>query len=283
MGYISLYRDGREHIETTASMSATPTMVQRPSTRLWSIPICHGSAVNQSVQDSNTTCGNILASSSSEVLVRKVWTKQCKSQVQGWDPQIPTQQTYSCHPTLSWSQSIQCSFLQRWHQWYWCSKGIFQVNSTDAHQYTVNFNIPSCSCPDWTQHHHPCKHFFCNLSFTAQWDWNALPQSYLASPGLSLDTDALSTYFSDDPSIKVGEPTQNGEWVWEFTKCKHRKITVQTWTSIQQNFQSEKSVPYDYYIWMAISLHYLLSASHIRMYTNRTLNWMSKYRHRRYG
>lgn len=54
-------------------------------------------------------------------------------------------------------------------------------------------------------------HFFCNLSFTAQWDWNALPQSYLASPGLSVDTDALSTYFSDDPSIKVGEPTQNGE------------------------------------------------------------------------
>ena len=26
-------------------------------------------------------------------------------------------------------------------------------------------------------------------------------------------------------------------WVWEINKCKHRKMTVQTWTSTQQNFQ----------------------------------------------
>ena len=42
-------------------------------------------------------------------------------------------------------------------------------------------------------------------------DWNALPQTYLASPRLSLDTDVLNTYFSDDSSIKVGEPTQDGD------------------------------------------------------------------------
>ena len=40
------------------------------------------------------------------------------------------------------------------------TKGIFQVNSTNAHQYTVNFIIHLYSCPDWTQHHYPCKHFF---------------------------------------------------------------------------------------------------------------------------
>ena len=91
------------------------------------------------------------------------------------------------------------------------TRGIFQVNSTEAHQYTVNFNIPSCSCPDWMQHHYPCKHFFAIFRLRPQWDWNALPQTYLASPRLSLDTDALSTYFSDDSSIKVGEPTQDGD------------------------------------------------------------------------
>ena len=46
------------------------------------------------------------------------------------------------------------------------TKGIFQVNTTDAHQYTINI-ISSCSCPDWMQHHYPCKHFFCNLLFTS--------------------------------------------------------------------------------------------------------------------
>ena len=91
------------------------------------------------------------------------------------------------------------------------TKRIFQINSTDAHQYTVNFIIPSCSCPDWTQHHYPCKHFFAIFRLRPQWDWNTLPQPYLASPRLSLDTDALNTYFSDDSSIKVCEPTQDGD------------------------------------------------------------------------
>ena len=61
------------------------------------------------------------------------------------------------------------------------------------------------------QHHYPCKHFFAIFRLRPQWDWNALPEMYLASPWLSLDTDALSTYFSDDSSIKVGEPTQDGD------------------------------------------------------------------------
>ena len=53
--------------------------------------------------------------------------------------------------------------------------------------------------------------FFAIFHLHPQWDWNALPQIYLASPRLSLDTDALSTYFSDDSNIKIGEPTQDGD------------------------------------------------------------------------
>ena len=37
---------------------------------------------------------------------------------------------------------------------------VFEVASTKGYTYTVNFAIPSCSCPDWTEHHYPCKHFF---------------------------------------------------------------------------------------------------------------------------
>ena len=51
--------------------------------------------------------------------------------------------------------------------------------------------------------------FFAIFRLRPQWDWNALPQPYLASPRLSLDTDALNTYFSDDSSIKVCEPTRD--------------------------------------------------------------------------
>ena len=123
--------------------------------------------------------------------------------------------------------------------------GIFQVNSTEAHQYTVNFNIPSCSCPNWMQHHYPCKHFLRSfMHIPSAWDWNALPQSYLASPRLSLDTDALSTYSSDDSSMVNLHRMET--WVWGFTKCKHRKMTVQSWDSTQQNFQREKSVLHNY-------------------------------------
>ena len=32
------------------------------------------------------------------------------------------------------------------------------------------------------------------------WDWNALPQAYLSSPRLSLDTQALDQYFNQDDS-----------------------------------------------------------------------------------
>ena len=72
-------------------------------------------------------------------------------------------------------------------------KGIFEVTGTSKKVYTVDFTAPSCSCPDWTEHHYPCKHFFAIFRYHfPKWNWNALPQDYLSTPRLSLDTQATS-------------------------------------------------------------------------------------------
>lgn len=77
--------------------------------------------------------------------------------------------------------------------------GIFEVANAKGYSYTVKFTIPSCSCPDWTEYHYPCKHFFAIFHHhSPTWDWNALPQAYLSSPRLSLDTQALEQYFNQD-------------------------------------------------------------------------------------
>ena len=60
--------------------------------------------------------------------------------------------------------------------------GIFEVANAKGHSYTVKFSVPSCSCPDWTEYHYPCKHFFAIFYHHCAWDWNALPQTYLCSP-----------------------------------------------------------------------------------------------------
>ena len=93
------------------------------------------------------------------------------------------------------------------------AKGIFQVNSSkpQAPHYTLDFSIPTCSCPDWTQHHYPCKHFFAVFRLRPEWDWNTLPETYRTSPRLNLDTDALTTYFSDDYTMRFGETAQDGD------------------------------------------------------------------------
>lgn len=74
-------------------------------------------------------------------------------------------------------------------------EGIFEVKSGD-NTYIVNFKCPSCTCPDWIQTNYPCKHFFAVFRIYPTWDWNALPSTYLESPRLSLDKEALDDYFS---------------------------------------------------------------------------------------
>ena len=79
------------------------------------------------------------------------------------------------------------------------NSGIFEVANAKGYSYTVNLTIPSCSCPDWTEYHYPCKHFFAIFNHRCPiWDWNALPQEYLSSPRLSLGTRALEHYFSQE-------------------------------------------------------------------------------------
>lgn len=91
------------------------------------------------------------------------------------------------------------------------AKGIFQVKSFKAHQYTVDFSVPTCSCPDWTQYHYPCKHFFALFRLRPTWNWNALPEAYRTSPRLSLDTQALTNYFSEDSIMRLDEGAQDGD------------------------------------------------------------------------
>ncbi len=77
-------------------------------------------------------------------------------------------------------------------------KGIFEVYNAKKNVYTVDFTVPSCSCPDWTEHHYPCKHFFAIFRFHSKWTWEALPHNYLSTPRMRLDTQALQSYFSPD-------------------------------------------------------------------------------------
>ena len=117
------------------------------------------------------------------------------------------------------------------------ANGIFQVNSSkaQAHQYRVDFSVPTCSCPDWTQYHYPCKHFFAIFRLRPEWDWNALPDTYRTSPRLSLDTEALTAYFSDDCTMRFGEATQDGDMGED-----NHTIQVPGEDSTSQDFLSSK-------------------------------------------
>ena len=75
------------------------------------------------------------------------------------------------------------------------SSGVFNIKSGE-NSYTVDFQRPSCTCPDWTQTQYPCKHFFAVFRLRhPQWTWNSLPDSYLTSPRLSLDKQSINNYF----------------------------------------------------------------------------------------
>lgn len=83
------------------------------------------------------------------------------------------------------------------------SSGVFRIKSGD-NSYTVDFQTPSCTCPDWTQMQYPCKHFFAVFRLRyPQWTWNSLPNSYLTSPRLILDQQSIDNYFNttSDPLL----------------------------------------------------------------------------------
>lgn len=105
--------------------------------------------------------------------------------------------------------------------------GVFEVTNSKGYSYTVKVSVPSCSCPDWAEHHYPCKHFFAVFHHHSTWDWNALPQAYLSSPRLSLDTQALNQYFNhDDNMFDTTQGENNVQEVGDAVpKCKVYTLT----------------------------------------------------------
>ena len=63
------------------------------------------------------------------------------------------------------------------------NSGVFTIKSGD-NSYTIGFQSPSCTCPDWTQTQTLFGVFHLRHP---QWTWNSLPNSYLTSSHLSLD------------------------------------------------------------------------------------------------
>lgn len=89
-------------------------------------------------------------------------------------------------------------------------KGIFEVTNSNKKVYTIDFTVPSCSCPDWTEHHYPCKHLFAIFRYhCSRWDWKALPLEYLSTPRMSLDSQALQSYFDTDATPQLENQTEN--------------------------------------------------------------------------
>ena len=79
--------------------------------------------------------------------------------------------------------------------------GKFDVKGSKGKQ-TVNFGDqscePECSCKDWLTYHLPCKHFFAVFRHFPEWGWEKLPNSYLTSPYLSLDNQAIANYVDSE-------------------------------------------------------------------------------------
>ena len=63
--------------------------------------------------------------------------------------------------------------------------------------------VPSCTCLDWMRFHIPCKHFFAIFSNERDWSWYSLPPTYLASPLLCSDQEALCMGAFPNPNDTV--------------------------------------------------------------------------------
>jgi len=94
--------------------------------------------------------------------------------------------------------------------------GKFRVKGSRETVYDVSFGssveMPSCSCPDFTKHHLPCKHFFAVFQFDDSWNWASLPTLYLSSPYMSIDWIAIRCYFSGKDSEIIDGQDDPGEW-----------------------------------------------------------------------
>ena len=74
------------------------------------------------------------------------------------------------------------------------NSGKFTVKGNKGNQ-IVEFGGQSggtkCTCRDWLTYNLLCKHFFAVFRHFPEWGWEMLPDSYLTSPYLSLDNQAI--------------------------------------------------------------------------------------------
>ena len=87
----------------------------------------------------------------------------------------------------------------------------FTVKSNKG-SHTVEFKDqsgePTCTCKDWLAYHLPCKHFFAVFRHFSEWGWEKLPDSYLMSPYLSLDNEAISSYINPEEQVSLTAGTE---------------------------------------------------------------------------
>ena len=84
--------------------------------------------------------------------------------------------------------------------------GTFQVYKAGGGKHTINFNLPECTCKDWSRFHIPCKHFFAVFEHIPGWGWSKLPQHFLDSSYLSADCSSVQKYLhkeevADEPHL----------------------------------------------------------------------------------
>ena len=104
---------------------------------------------------------------------------------------------------MDWMRKSSNEDIQTEH-----SDGRFKVASASGKVHKVDFGketgVPSCTCLDWMRFHIPCKHFFAIFINETDWSWYSLPPTYLASPLLYTDQEALLGAFPN-PNDTVDE------------------------------------------------------------------------------
>ena len=96
------------------------------------------------------------------------------------------------------------------------TQGRFTMSGSKERSYKIHFGddgdiSPECSCPDFTEWHIPCKHFFAIFRLFPQWGWSKLADHYLNGPYLTTDQDCIISFFANDGLQEVGLSEQTAD------------------------------------------------------------------------
>ena len=109
------------------------------------------------------------------------------------------------------------------------NQGTFEVKGNKGN-YTVEFGHqsgePKCTCKDWLTYHLPCKHFFAVFRHCPGWGWERLPNSYLGSPYLSLDQQAITSYIKPEQVILTANTEEPSLQVNEYDEIPRKVSTI---------------------------------------------------------